>query len=114
MGSQLASEGPLVSVLVSFRVSVRLVVVPGHGRVEIGKCRLQLGQVDVVRVVVLVHRIMQLDQRRASLATFLGRLDAIEKLTFTHASGSYGPSHDQQLTCSSPAHDDEGTGSAVP
>lgn len=62
----------------------------------------------------LVHRIMQLNQRRASLATFLGRLDAIEQLTFTQASGSYGSSHDRQLICSSPAHDDEGTGSAVP
>jgi DNA-binding transcriptional MerR regulator len=48
----------------------------------------------------LVLRIGQLDRRRFSLAVFLGQLDAIEGLTFTHASGSYGSTHDTHRTCS--------------
>ncbi len=48
----------------------------------------------------LVLRIGQLDQRRSALAVFLGQLDSIEELTFTHASSSYGSTHDTHRTYS--------------
>ena len=48
----------------------------------------------------LVLRIGQLDRRRSSLAVFLGQLDELEGLTFTHASGFYGSAHETNRACS--------------